>query len=167
MKLPFFVVVTSPTSTRPLPRNEITSPLLHSVLGLAPSLQFTFTAPAAIKSLILLLDMRKPADATASSRMLFSTLAKVSTLGGGTLRSVSGAIVAETLTQQLGTDVPLLGQIPFDVALREGGDSGQPLVLSTPDAPAAQALEAIAQRLGNRPRGLAGMSLGITPAARA
>ena len=75
-----------------------------------------------------------------------------------------GAIVAETLTRQLGTDVPLLGQIPFDVALREGGDSGQPLVLSTPDAPASQALLRIAETLGRRPRGLAGMSLGITPA---
>ncbi len=78
-----------------------------------------------------------------------------------------GALVAEILTRQLGTDVPLLGQIPFDVALREGGDSGDPLVLSAPDAPAAQALTAIAERLGRRPRGLAGMSLGITPAARA
>ena len=74
-----------------------------------------------------------------------------------------GAIVAETLTRQLGTEVPLLGQIPFDVALREGGDSGQPLVLSTPDAPASQALLRIAETLGRRPRGLAGMSLGITP----
>ena len=78
-----------------------------------------------------------------------------------------GAIVAETLTRQLGTDVPLLGQIPFDVALREGGDIGQPLVLSTPDAPASQALLRIAETLGRRPRGLAGMSLGITPASRA
>jgi ATP-binding protein involved in chromosome partitioning len=77
-----------------------------------------------------------------------------------------GAIVAETLTRQLGTDVPLLGQIPFDVALREGGDSGRPLVLSTPDAPASQALLRIAETLGRRPRGLAGMSLGITPASR-
>jgi ATP-binding protein involved in chromosome partitioning len=78
-----------------------------------------------------------------------------------------GAIVAETLTRQLGTDVPLLGQIPFDVALREGGDSGRPLVLSAPDAPASQALLRIAETLGRRPRGLAGLSLGITPASRA
>jgi ATP-binding protein involved in chromosome partitioning len=66
----------------------------------------------------------------------------------------------------LGTTVPLLGQVPFDVALREGGDSGSPLVLSMPDAPAAQALRKIAHTLGSRPRGLAGMSLGITPAGR-
>ena len=77
-----------------------------------------------------------------------------------------GALVAETLSGQLGTPVPLLGQIPFDVTLREGGDSGSPLVLSTPDAPAAVALASIAATLGQRPRGLAGMSLGITPASR-
>jgi ATP-binding protein involved in chromosome partitioning len=77
-----------------------------------------------------------------------------------------GAIVAETISRQLGTTVPLLGQVPFDVALREGGDSGSPLVLSMPDTPAAQALRKIAQTLGSRPRGLAGMSLGITPAGR-
>ena len=78
-----------------------------------------------------------------------------------------GAIVAETISRQLGTDVPLLGQIPFDVALRKGGDAGAPLVLSTPDAPAARALQAIAERLGTRPRGLAGMSLGISPTRKA
>ena len=78
-----------------------------------------------------------------------------------------GSLVAETLSSTLGTDVPLLGQIPFDVRLREGGDSGRPLVLSEPDAPASVALSAIAESLGRRPRGLAGMSLGITPARRA
>ncbi len=74
-----------------------------------------------------------------------------------------GAIVAQTISSVLGTDVPLLGQIPFDVALREGGDSGSPLVLSQPEAPASVALLQIAETLGRRPRGLAGMSLGISP----
>jgi len=77
-----------------------------------------------------------------------------------------GALVAETLTRTLGTEVPLLGRIPFDVALREGGDTGSPLVLSTPDAPAAIGLREIARTLGTRRRGLAGMSLGITPTGR-
>lgn len=77
-----------------------------------------------------------------------------------------GELVASMISAELGSEVPLLGQIPFDVALREGGDSGHPLVLSTPDAPAAQALRRIAETLGRRPRGLAGMSLGLTPAGR-
>jgi ATP-binding protein involved in chromosome partitioning len=80
--------------------------------------------------------------------------------------SGGGQRVAEALSRSTGTDVPLLGQIPMDVALREGGDLGVPLVLSDPTAPAAQVLDAIADRLGGRPRGLAGRSLGLTPAAR-
>ena len=50
--------------------------------------------------------------------------------------SGGGEVVASTLTAELGTDIPLLGRVPFDVRLREGGDSGVPLVLSEPDAPA-------------------------------
>ncbi len=81
--------------------------------------------------------------------------------------SGGGQRVAEALSRSTGTDVPLLGQIPMDVALREGGDLGVPLVVSDPSAPAAQVLDEIADRLGGRPRGLAGRSLGLTPAARA
>jgi ATP-binding protein involved in chromosome partitioning len=55
---------------------------------------------------------------------------------------------------------------PFDVRLREGGDNGVPLVVSEPDAPASTVLREVADRLGKRARGLAGMSLGITPAGR-
>ena len=43
-------------------------------------------------------------------------------------------------------DVPLLGKVPLDEALRVGADEGRPLVLDDPDAPAAQAL------LPHRPR---------------
>ena len=77
-----------------------------------------------------------------------------------------GPLVAEQLSAALGTKVPLLGRIPFDPALREGGDRGMPLVVSDPQAPASAALRAIAADLGKRPRGLAGMSLDISPARR-
>jgi ATP-binding protein involved in chromosome partitioning len=80
--------------------------------------------------------------------------------------SGGGQLVSETLTRELGTDVPLLGRVPFDVALREGGDNGSPLVLAQPDAPASTVLREIATGLSARKRGLAGMSLGITPAGR-
>ncbi len=76
-----------------------------------------------------------------------------------------GNLVAEQLSKVLGKDIPVLGRIPFDPRLREGGDSGQPLVVSQPDAPASQALIEIAGLLGSRPRGLAGMQLGISPSA--
>ena len=55
-----------------------------------------------------------------------------------------GDLVAEKLTSTLGTDVPVLGKIPFDPRLREGGDSGQPLVISEPEAAASIALTDIA-----------------------
>jgi ATP-binding protein involved in chromosome partitioning len=77
--------------------------------------------------------------------------------------SGGGERVATTLSQRFGYVVPLLGQIPLDVALREGGDSGTPIVASNPDAPAAKELLGIAERLGGRGRGLAGMQLGLTP----
>ncbi|HVE99376.1 MAG TPA: P-loop NTPase [Mycobacteriales bacterium] len=77
-----------------------------------------------------------------------------------------GAAVAEALSIATGTTVPLLGQVPIDVRLREGGDNGVPLVLADPDAPAAKELRGIAERLSTRSRGLAGRSLSITPAGR-
>src|SRR3954452_3575969 len=80
--------------------------------------------------------------------------------------SGGGQAVADGLSRAMGAPVPLLGQIPLDTRLREGGDSGRPLVLTDPDAPAAQALEAVATSLGRRARGLAGRSLGLSPAGR-
>ncbi|MGF6883314.1 ATP-binding protein involved in chromosome partitioning [Nocardia sp. GAS34] len=75
--------------------------------------------------------------------------------------SGGGQAVADRLTQAVGANVPLLGQIPITQDLREAGDSGTPIVLSHPDNPSAQALNAIAEKLAVRRRGLAGMSLGI------
>ncbi len=74
-----------------------------------------------------------------------------------------GQMVAEVLTKNVGQEVKLLGKIPFDPKLREGGDNGEPLVIAFPDTPAAQALSEIANSLGKRPRGLVGMNLGVTP----
>ncbi|RNG21666.1 Mrp/NBP35 family ATP-binding protein [Streptomyces botrytidirepellens] len=74
-----------------------------------------------------------------------------------------GQTVAEGLSRTTGTTVPVLGAIPIDVRLREGGDDGKPVVLSDPDSPAGSALRAIAGKIGGRQRGLAGMSLGVTP----
>jgi ATP-binding protein involved in chromosome partitioning len=77
--------------------------------------------------------------------------------------SGGGATVAAALSRLSGTQVPLLGQVPLDVRLREGGDSGIPLVLGDPDCPAGLALRKIADDLGARGRGLAGRHLGLTP----
>ena len=80
--------------------------------------------------------------------------------------SGGGAAVAEGLSRTLGHDVPLLGSIPLDPRLREGSDSGMPLVLSDPDSEAGKALRSVAERLAGRPRGLAGRALGLAPARR-
>jgi ATP-binding protein involved in chromosome partitioning len=74
-----------------------------------------------------------------------------------------GQRVAEGLTKTTGASVPVLGSIPIDVRLRESGDDGRPVVLSDPSSPAGSALRSIAGKLGGRQRGLAGLSLGITP----
>jgi ATP-binding protein involved in chromosome partitioning len=80
--------------------------------------------------------------------------------------SGGGALVAEVLAAELDSEVKLLSRIPFDVRLRQGGDVGQPLVVAEPESAAATAITELAARLAERPRGLAGMSLGLTPASR-
>ncbi|GGO77731.1 Mrp/NBP35 family ATP-binding protein [Nocardioides deserti] len=77
-----------------------------------------------------------------------------------------GERVAQTLSSRFGYDVPVLGQIPLDISLREGGDAGKPIVEADPTAPAARVLHQVASTLSGRGRGLAGMQLGLTPAAR-
>ena len=97
--------------------------------------------------------------------------------------SGGGAATAERL------EVPLLAQIPLSVALREGGDAGEPIVLRSlsraadgastntkgdaasgdpaGDAasgdPAGDAIVALAEQLAQRGRGLAGRKLGLSP----
>ncbi len=72
-----------------------------------------------------------------------------------------GAEVARRLSAGQDEAVPLLASVPLSVALREGGDSGAPIVLSQPDDPAAVAIRSVADRLV-RPRNLAGRRLGLS-----
>ena len=78
--------------------------------------------------------------------------------------SGGGQAVADKLTKTIGAQVPLLVQIPLDTQVREGGDAGTPIVLSTPDSPAAKALEQVADKLAVRRESLLGKSLGLRPA---
>jgi ATP-binding protein involved in chromosome partitioning len=80
--------------------------------------------------------------------------------------SGGGDTVAATLTARFGYDVPVLGRIPIDVPLREGGDVGRPIMLSDRDGVAATALAEVADALTASGRGLAGRQLGLTPAGR-
>lgn len=74
-----------------------------------------------------------------------------------------GHRVAQTLSQRFEYDVPLLGEVPLDLTLREEADEGSPVVASNPDGPAAAVLADIARTLTKRAHSLAGKSLGLTP----
>jgi ATP-binding protein involved in chromosome partitioning len=80
--------------------------------------------------------------------------------------SGGGDRVAATLTSRFGYDVPVLGRVPIEESLREGGDAGKPVVDSDPTAESARVLSEIAERLDSRGRGLAGRQLGLTPSSR-
>jgi len=80
--------------------------------------------------------------------------------------SGGGQAVADSLARSMGAAVPLLGQVPIDQAVREGGDDGTPVVLAHPESAAAQALQGVADALAARSRSLVGRSLGLTPTGR-
>jgi ATP-binding protein involved in chromosome partitioning len=58
--------------------------------------------------------------------------------------SAGGANTAKEL------EVPLLGCVPLEIPLREGGDRGLPIVLAEPESASAKALTAIAQQVAAR-----------------
>ena len=58
--------------------------------------------------------------------------------------------------------VAVLGSVPLSIALREGGDSGVPVVLAHPEDPAAAVIRTIAEQLTTRSRGLVGRKLGLS-----
>src|SRR5699024_10048933 len=72
-----------------------------------------------------------------------------------------GETVSHRLTRITGAEVPLLGQVPLDPRLREGGDAGTPIVLAEPESAAAKSLTSIADKLYTRRESLAGKSLGL------
>ena len=52
---------------------------------------------------------------------------------------------AQSAAEELGLD--FLGEIPLDVRVREGGDSGVPIMVSDPESPVSQAMQEIAQKI--------------------
>ena len=73
-----------------------------------------------------------------------------------------GSQVANRLTQLSGQTVEVLGQIPISVALREGSDRGEPVVLTNAEDSAAKAISGVAHRLLNLQRGLLGRKLNVS-----
>ena len=48
------------------------------------------------------------------------------------------------------TEAPFLGKIPMMPEVREGGDSGKPILVSTPDAAAAKGMRSVAENLAGK-----------------
>ncbi len=72
-----------------------------------------------------------------------------------------GEETAKRLAQLIGADVPLLGKVPFSADLRHGGDSGAPVVVSSPESASAKAIEEIISKLIVREKSLLGVRLGL------
>ncbi|HCS62060.1 MAG TPA: sodium:proton antiporter [Microbacterium sp.] len=87
------------------------------------------------------------------------------TLPDGTVIDLFGAgggqEVATALSQP-NDDVPLLASIPLSPALRMGGDSGVPVVLSEPTNAASKVIRSLANTVAHRGRGLSGRSLPLS-----
>jgi ATP-binding protein involved in chromosome partitioning len=67
----------------------------------------------------------------------------------GVVENMAGEVFgeggAETLAREM--NLPFLGRVPLDVAVRRAGDAGTPTVLFQPDSPAGQALASVAARV--------------------
>jgi len=66
----------------------------------------------------------------------------------GTRYEVFGSGGGAALAGELG--VPLVGQIPLEIALREGGDVGSPVTVAHPERESAQAFAALATAISKQ-----------------
>ncbi len=63
----------------------------------------------------------------------------------GDTHEIFGAGGGQLLSESM--EIPFLGQVPLDTAVRTAGDVGKPTALSAPDSPAGQAFTDIARRI--------------------
>ena len=73
-----------------------------------------------------------------------------------------GELVASRLGKLSGAEVPVLGQVPISMALREGSDAGSPVVLEHPQDLAAEAILSIAEKFAADQLGLSGRRLKLS-----
>jgi len=76
--------------------------------------------------------------------------------------SGGGIEVANRLSTLQGSPVPVLGQIPISVPLRQGSDTGEPVLIGVPEDAASMALLEIAKKLASDPLGLSGKKLKLS-----
>lgn len=82
----------------------------------------------------------------------------------GTGSALFGSGGGKQLAEEL--QVPLIAQVPLDMAMREAGDSGVPVVIGAPRSPSAVALKAAATTLRPARRSLAGRLLELSVVGR-
>jgi ATP-binding protein involved in chromosome partitioning len=102
-----------------------------------------------------------------TGQAIFGVIENMSYLDTGGTRmelfgSGGGELVAKHLSELSGATVPLLGQIPISIPLREGSDTGNPLLGQTGNDLAAKAIEQIAQTIAGAGRNLAGRRLPLS-----
>jgi ATP-binding protein involved in chromosome partitioning len=66
----------------------------------------------------------------------------------GEVVEVFGSGGGESLAREM--ELPFLGRVPLDPAVREAGDAGMPTVVTAPDSGAGQALTAVAREVEER-----------------
>jgi ATP-binding protein involved in chromosome partitioning len=76
--------------------------------------------------------------------------------------SGGGEETANRLSKLIGEPIPLLGKIPFDPKLREGGDNSEPIVISNPESESSKAIFAVAEKITARKKSLLGVRLGLS-----
>ena len=110
---------------------------LATVVGLLPALAGTVvvTIPSDVSRLVV----RK--SITVAQGLKAPVLGVIDNMAG-----IFPGPGGEALAREAG--VPFLGSVPFDPALAEAADRGEPYVAVAPAAPAARAFTAIAARLG-------------------
>ena len=81
----------------------------------------------------------------------------------GHAEHIFGSGGAQWMSQQY--DVPVLGSLPLQIAIREQGDAGKPIVVAQPDSAAAQAYRmtarALLARLAQRPKVRTGIAAAL------
>jgi ATP-binding protein involved in chromosome partitioning len=75
----------------------------------------------------------------------------------GTRYAIFGEGGGQRVAEEFG--VPLLVQIPLDIATREGGDAGTPVVIARPESPQAQAFRRAASAVADRIQALSVLTL--------
>ena len=71
--------------------------------------------------------------------------------------------VADALSRGQESPVVVLARIPLSVALRAGGDAGEPIVLASPTDPASVAIATLARTIMTAGTSRVGQSLGLSP----